>query len=170
MKGRVRSLKDNFNSDNLRQKIMQDERALAERRKSQKEAQSNNNQQNGSRASESSLLANGNNSHDALARDEEMGQHVQAQEMLQRQDETLDDLDHAVVRVGQMAGNIHDELQTQNKMLTSLEEDLSDAEEKLGMVMGKLAKLLKTKSKCQLGTIMLLSVTVIILFFLVIYT
>ena len=39
-----------------------------------------------------------------------------------------------------MAGNIHEELGQQNKMLNSLQDDLDDAEEKLGMVMGKLPK------------------------------
>jgi len=69
-----------------------------------------------------------------------------------------------------MAENIHEELGQQNKTLGSLEEDLEDAEEKLGLVMGKLAKMLKTKSKWQLGTILLLSVVVVVLFVLVIYT
>lgn len=55
-------------------------------------------------------------------------------------------------------------------MLKSLEEDLADAEEQLGVVMGKLAKLLKTKSKCQIGLIVILSLIVLVLFFLVIYT
>ena len=48
-----------------------------------------------------------------------------------------------------MAGEIHEEIGHQNKMLSELDEDLADAEEKLGMVMGKLAKLLKTKNKCK---------------------
>jgi syntaxin 6 len=47
---------------------------------------------------------------------------------------------------------------------------LQDAEEKLGVVMGKLAKLLKTKDKCQLGTILALILTVLVLLFLVLYT
>mmetsp|Transcript_22251 Transcript_22251/g.52745 ORF Transcript_22251/g.52745 Transcript_22251/m.52745 type:complete len:345 (-) Transcript_22251:151-1185(-) len=95
---------------------------------------------------------------------------AQAQMMMHQQDEALDDLDVAVSRVGNMAGEIHEEIGQQNKMLSELDEDLADAEEKLGMVMGKLGKLLKTKNKCQLGTILILCLIVLILFFLVIYT
>jgi len=72
--------------------------------------------------------------------------------------------------VGYMAETIQEEIDTQNVMLKSLEEDLADAEEQLGVVMGKLAKLLKTKSKCQIGLIVILSLIVLVLFFLVIYT
>ena len=90
--------------------------------------------------------------------------------LLQQQDETLEELDEAVVRVGNMATSIHQELGQQNKMLDDMDDDLRDAEEKLGVVMGKLGKLLKTKDKCQLGTILALTVTVIVLFFLVLYT
>jgi syntaxin 6 len=55
-------------------------------------------------------------------------------------------------------------------MLDELQDDLQNAEEQLGLVMGKLAKMLKTKNKCHLGTIVILSIIVIVLFFLVIYT
>lgn len=90
--------------------------------------------------------------------------------LIQQQDETLDELDEAVVRVGSMATSIHEELSTQNKILNEMDEDLQDAEEKLGVVMGKLAKMLKTKDKCQLGTILVLMLTALVLFFLVLYT
>ena len=55
-------------------------------------------------------------------------------------------------------------------MLADFDDDLADAEEKLGLVMGKLGKLLKTKNRCQLGTILVLCLIVLILLFLVIYT
>jgi syntaxin 6 len=90
--------------------------------------------------------------------------------MMKQQDETLDDLDLAVTRVGYLAETIHEEIESQNKMLTELEDDLADAEEQLGVVMGKLAKLLKTKSRCQIGLILILSLIVLVLFFLVLYT
>ena len=69
-----------------------------------------------------------------------------------------------------MAGNIYEELGQQNKMLNSLQDDLDDAEEKLGIVMGQLAKMIKTKSKWELWTILCLAVVVLIHLFLVIYT
>ena len=89
---------------------------------------------------------------------------------VQKQDETLENFDMAVTRVGYMAETIHEEIDQQNKMLTDLDDDLADAEEQLGVVMGKLAKLLKTKNKCQIGLIIILSLIVLLLFFLVVYT
>jgi syntaxin 6 len=90
--------------------------------------------------------------------------------IMQQQDETLHDLDLAVTRVSYMADTIHTEIESQNDMLVKLEDELIDAEEQLGVVMGKLAKLLKTKNKCQLGLILILSLVVLVLFFLVLYT
>ena len=89
---------------------------------------------------------------------------------MQEQDETLDELGEAVNRVGDLAGNIHDEIGLQNKMLEQMEEDMTDAEEQLGFVMGKLGKFLKTKDKWQLRLIVALSLTVVVLLFLVLYS
>lgn len=54
--------------------------------------------------------------------------------------------------------------------VTMVLQDLENAEEQLGMVMGKLAKLLQTKNTCHLGTILCLTATAIVLFLLVLYT
>uniref|UniRef100_A0A7S4J3Q8 t-SNARE coiled-coil homology domain-containing protein n=1 Tax=Odontella aurita TaxID=265563 RepID=A0A7S4J3Q8_9STRA len=145
----ISKAKKDMNSDDVKAKILTDERRKAARRAGEAGAQSDRDRES------ASFVAD---------------QHAQAQIMLQQQDETLEDLDDAVVRVGQMAGEIHEELGQQNKMLQEMEDDLADAEEKLGMVMGKLAKMLKTKNKCQIGTILCLTLVVFILFFLVIYT
>ena len=96
--------------------------------------------------------------------------HANAQMMMRQQDETLEDLDSAVDRVGMMAENINVELGVQNKMLDELETDLDEAEEKMGLVMGKLGKLLKTKNGCQLWTIVSLCLVLVFLFALVLYT
>jgi syntaxin 6 len=90
--------------------------------------------------------------------------------LMEQQDDTLDELGEAVHRVGEMAGNINEEIGMQNKMLEQMEEDMTTAEEELGMVMGKLAKFLKTKDRWQLRTILALTLTVLILFFLVLYS
>lgn len=90
--------------------------------------------------------------------------------LMQHQDETLDELDVAVTRVSAMAESIGEEIVQQNKMLTEIDEDLSNVEEELGLVMGKLAKFLKTKDSWQLGTILCLSLTVVVLFFLILYS
>ena len=103
---------------------------------------------------------NGNNNHER----------AETMLIMQRQDETLHDLDMAVTRVSYMADTIHTEIESQNGMLNKLEDELIDVEEQLGVVMGKLAKLLKTRNKCQLGLILILSLVVLILFFLVLYT
>lgn len=93
----------------------------------------------------------------------------QSMVLQQHQEETLDDLGVAVTRVNHMAETIHDEIGQQTKMLGEMEEDLANAEEELGMVMGKLAKFLRTKNQWQLGTIVCLSITVVVLFFMVLY-
>ena len=146
---RIKSAKTQMNSENIKSKLLADERAKSRRRLGILGAKSEEENE------ETEFIAKA---------------HASTQLMMQQQDETLDELDSAVVRVGHMAENIHEELGQQNKMLNELEEDLTNAEEQLGMVMGKLAKVLKTKSKWQLGTIMIMSLIVIILFFLVLYT
>lgn len=146
---RILKAKKDMNSDDVKAKVLTDERRKAARRAGGVGAKNDAER-------ESTAFV--------------VDQHAQAQMMMQQQDDTLEDLDDAVVRVGQMAGEIHEELGQQNKMLQEMDDDLADAEEKLGMVMGKLGKMLKTKNKCQLGTILCLTLVVFILFFLVIYT
>lgn len=89
--------------------------------------------------------------------------------LLEQQDETLDELDMAVTRVGDMATHIHDEIQQQNQMLDDLDEDLTNVEQELGLVMGKLAKFLQTKDKWQLRIVLMLTAIVIVLFLCVVY-
>eukprot|EP00592_Proboscia_alata_P001397 CAMPEP_0194376070 /NCGR_PEP_ID=MMETSP0174-20130528/24580_1 /TAXON_ID=216777 /ORGANISM="Proboscia alata, Strain PI-D3" /LENGTH=252 /DNA_ID=CAMNT_0039156617 /DNA_START=80 /DNA_END=835 /DNA_ORIENTATION=- len=125
-KDRLANCKDKITSASVRKKIADDEKALSLRRMGDASNVSRNQRE------ESDMLQN---------------ERAQSQVMLKQQDETLDVLGEAVQRVGDIADNIHDELQVQNRMLSDFEEDLDDAEEKLGMVMGKLAKLLKTKNK-----------------------
>jgi syntaxin 6 len=147
---RIQRAKYEMNSEAVKAKLLQDERAKAVRRAETTAlgARTETEREN------TSLIV------DAQARQSLLMQH---------QDETLDELDMAVTRVNHMAGIMHDEIGQQNKMLTEMEEDLSNVEEELGMVMGKLAKFLKTKDTWQLGTIVCLLVTCVILFFMVLY-
>jgi len=161
MQQKVQKIKHEGNSDSIKKKILNVEKECAARRL----ATSNKQKEPSIMSSLKNHLSSANDE-DATVAD----RRTQAQVLLEQQDETLDQLDVAVERVGVIAGVIHEEISSQNKMLTNLEEDLTDVEEKLGVVMGKLAKLLQTKSKCQLGLILALSVTVVILFFLVLYT
>jgi len=177
-KNRIQGAKGEMQSDEVKQKLARDERALTERRKVQSASAVAVNgggpSNNGTKGPEGytnirsdSDLEEGNAAAAAADPDPDRSETLL---MMQQQDETLEDLDMAVTRVGYMAETIHEEIDTQNAMLKSLDEDLTDAEEQLGVVMGKLAKLLKTKSKCQLGLIVLLALVVLVLFFLVIYT
>jgi len=146
---RIKRTKSDMNSDEIKSKMVEDERKKLQRRTGDMGAKTSIEKEN------STFIQD---------------KHSQAQLMLQAQDEALDELDEAVTRVGGMAGTINEELHQQNKMLSELEENLDDAEEKLGMVMGKLGKMLKTKNKYQLATIVCLSIAVVILFFLVVWT
>lgn len=97
-------------------------------------------------------------------------QQAQAKMLIDQQDEELVELGEAVDRVNDMAVNIHEELQTQNRMLKDFETDLDEAAEKMNFVMGKLAKLLKTKDTCQIWTVIILTLILILLIFLVVYS
>ena len=143
---RIRSVKGRMNSDEIKAKLDADEKRKAKAAAAAQPIPRLNQQ------------------------DEEFVQYsnMKAQSLLKQQDQTLDELDQAVVRVGRMAETIQDEIGQQNKMLQEVDEDMDDAQQKLGFVMGKLSKMLKTKSMWQLWTILLLALIVFVLFFLVI--
>jgi len=96
-------------------------------------------------------------------------QHGKTRQILQEQDENLEQLDGAVDRVHRMANEIHGELKTQSRLIGDLETELDETTEKMNFVMGKLAKLLKTKDTCQLLTIVLLTVVLVVLLLIVIF-
>ena len=98
------------------------------------------------------------------------GERARTQATMQEQDENLEQLDGAVDRVHRMATEIHGELQTQSRMINEMEDELDETTEKMNFVMGKLSKLLKTKDTCQLWTIVALTVVLIVMVFLVIYS
>jgi syntaxin 6 len=148
---RIKQARDGINSQAIKTKMLSDQRKKSKRRLGLQNTQS---------------FEDGNESEQAQFIGDN---HASAQMMMQQQDETLDDLDDAVVRVGHMAGHIDEELRGQNKMLNELEDDLQNAEEQLGMVTGKLGELLKTKNKWQLRAIMIMCLIVVILLFLVMY-
>jgi len=147
---RLTMAKQELNSETVKEKIVADERAKTLRRAG------------GSIGSETD--------DERKNSDFVVDSQARASLLMRQQDEVLEDLDFAVTRVGHMAENIHEEIGQQNKMLDDMDADLADAEEQLGIVMGKLAKLLKTKDPCQLGTILCLTFTAIFLFLLVLYT
>ena len=95
---------------------------------------------------------------------------TQSRMMINEQDETLDDLGDAVARVGEMAEQIGEEIGHQNVMLENLDQDMTNAEDEMGLVMGKMAKFIGTKDRWQLRIIFTLSLIVVVMFFLIIYT
>mmetsp|Transcript_21821 Transcript_21821/g.35125 ORF Transcript_21821/g.35125 Transcript_21821/m.35125 type:complete len:308 (+) Transcript_21821:95-1018(+) len=148
-RGRIQHAKDEMNSEIVKDKLLRDERNKAVRRAGDLGARNDQERQN---------------------TDFILDNQAQTSMLMQEQDETLDELGDAVTRVGEMAGAIHEEIGHQNKMLDDLDQDMTNAEEELGLVMGKLAKFLHTKDPWQLRTILCLSLTVVILFILVIYS
>jgi transcription antitermination factor NusA-like protein len=79
------------------------------------------------------------------------------------QDKNLESLGLAVDRLGQIGKDINQELKEQNILLDGLEKDMDDADSKMNVVMGSLQKLLKTKDGCQIWTIVVLALILIIL-------
>ena len=147
---RISKAKDEIGSQSVKLKLLEDERNKAVRRSGDGLLGARNDQQ---RQNTSFIL-------DSQA---------QTSLLMEQQDETLDELGEAVLRVGEMAEGISEEIEQQNKMLDQLDDDLTNVEEELGMVMGKLAKFLKTKDRWQLRTILILSLVVFILLFLLLY-
>lgn len=147
---RIYKAKDELNSQAVKLKLLEDERNKAVRRSGDGLLGARSDEQ---RHNTDFILDN----------------QAQTSLLMEQQDETLDELGEAVSRVGVMAEGISEEIGQQNKMLDALDEDLTNVEEELGMVMGKLAKFLKTKDRWQLRTILILTLVVIILLFLVLY-
>ena len=90
-------------------------------------------------------------------------------EMIQQQDASLDHLSTAVTGLERMGQDINIELREQNKMLNEFERDLEDAQSKMNFVMSSLSKLLNTKDGCQLWTVAILSLVLLIMIGLVVF-
>ena len=88
---------------------------------------------------------------------------------IKEQDVQLDALGNAVDNLGNLGKVIHEELDVQNKMLGELEDDLDTAGNKMNVVMASLSTLLNTKDGCQIWTIVILAVILIILVALIIW-
>jgi uncharacterized coiled-coil DUF342 family protein len=97
-------------------------------------------------------------------------QHQQVREQMNQQDRNLDLLGGAIDNVHVKAKLINEEIKEQNVMIDKLGEDVDNANEKMNVVVAALAKLLKTKDSCQVWTIIILGVVLILLVCLVIWT
>mmetsp|Transcript_9490 Transcript_9490/g.17236 ORF Transcript_9490/g.17236 Transcript_9490/m.17236 type:complete len:127 (-) Transcript_9490:8-388(-) len=93
------------------------------------------------------------------------------QEMLSKQDESLDVLGSSAARLGQISLEISEELQEQNKMLDGMGEELDDADMNLEIVTRKTQELIQKSGGCKyFSVIVVLCLVVVILFFLIVYT
>eukprot|EP00736_Rhodelphis_marinus_P010196 Rmarinus@m.1072 len=97
----------------------------------------------------------------------EDGGHTQ---ILQEQDSHLDTISLAVGRIGQMGGQIRDELTSQTKAIEEFELQLEETGSKLQRAQAQVKRVIKETSKTNLGVIIFLVILLIILIFLVIYT
>lgn len=97
-------------------------------------------------------------------------QHQQAKTIMKEQDIQLGHLDSAVDRLHQIGRDVKQELDDQNRMLDALDSDLDAAGNKMNVVQASLSKLLNTKDGCQIYLIVVLTLILIILIALVIWT
>mmetsp|Transcript_27081 Transcript_27081/g.80054 ORF Transcript_27081/g.80054 Transcript_27081/m.80054 type:complete len:91 (+) Transcript_27081:55-327(+) len=90
---------------------------------------------------------------------------------MKRQDEGLEMLGQSADRLGQLSMNIHEELGQQNKLLDEMEDDLDQATTRLDFVTQKTRELVqRSGGKKNFLIIVGLTIVVIILIFLIIYT
>lgn len=82
---------------------------------------------------------------------------------IKAQDVNITVLDQGVDRLHLIARDINSELKEQDKMLDDLSKDMDTAENKMNTVQAALSKLLKTKDGCQIWTIVILALILIIL-------
>jgi predicted choloylglycine hydrolase len=82
----------------------------------------------------------------------------------ENQDQHLSAIDDSLTRLGDMAKNIDDELTEQQTMLGDVEEDMDDTHNKMNANLAVIGKMLKTKDRCQIITIVLLLLMLVGLF------
>uniref|UniRef100_A0A7S4IM31 t-SNARE coiled-coil homology domain-containing protein n=1 Tax=Odontella aurita TaxID=265563 RepID=A0A7S4IM31_9STRA len=104
--------------------------------------------------------------------DDFISQQVRNQRLqMKRQDEGLEMLGQSADRLGQLSMNIHEELGQQNKLLDEMEDDLDQATTRLDFVTQKTRELVqRSGGKKNFLIIVGLTIVVIILIFLIIYT
>ena len=108
----------------------------------------------------------GNNKNNNEADEYIRNQHV----LMKMQDAGLDALSESVLRLGEMSNGISEELGQQNQMLEAMETDLDTAGDELDIVTRSTKQLIaKSGGKSTFCLIVTLSITVLILFFLLIY-
>ena len=82
---------------------------------------------------------------------------------MKKQDMSLGILEEGVDNLNNMANGIHDEIQQQDKLLDTLDTDVSDAQNRLNQARDKMQALMKTNHKCQFWTIIILFIVALIM-------
>ncbi len=90
-------------------------------------------------------------------------------QLIKDQEQNLELLDQAVGRLGKYGEEINSEVKYQNKLIDNLGNEVDQASDKMSAVQAQLSKLLKTKDSCQIWTVVILAVILIILVALVIW-
>jgi t-SNARE complex subunit (syntaxin) len=92
------------------------------------------------------------------------------QQLLQQQDQGLEMLGQSADRLGQMSLQISEELSSQNKILTAMDDDLDEAYENLDIVTKKTQEFIKASGGTKNFLIILaLIVVIVILILLIVY-
>ena len=88
---------------------------------------------------------------------------AQQQSTIRRnQDVSLDKMSDSLDRLGQMAKAIDSELQEQDKIIDDVDKNIDEVQGRMDAAIKSVEKLLKTKSKCQMATIAVLVIIVVI--------
>lgn len=90
--------------------------------------------------------------------------------LIEQQDQNLEQLGVAVDRLGAIGKEINEEVREQSVLLDSLGNEIDDAADRMNVVQAALAKLLKTQDGCKIWTIVILTLILVLLIALVIWT
>lgn len=90
-------------------------------------------------------------------------QNTQARQMINRQDDSLEQLGSAVDRLHMAGKEINREVKEQNIMLDELGNEIDSAGGRMQQVQDALGKLLKTKDGCQIWAIVILTLILLVL-------
>lgn len=82
----------------------------------------------------------------------------------EHQDEHLSAIDNSLSRLGEMAKNIDDELTEQQTILEDVEDEMDDTHNKMNANLAVIGKMLKTKDRCQIISIVVLILVLVGLF------
>ena len=98
-----------------------------------------------------------------MANRDYMNDQAQQQSTIRReQDQSLDKMSSSLDRLGQMAREIDTELKDQDKIIEDIDRNVDDVQGRMDSAIKGVEKLLKTKNRCQLATIAILVLILVI--------